>query len=96
MKLIAPLLLVAALFGALSAAAAGPEDLFVCGPCSRSFIDEAKAVVEELGVPDRVAVRKSSCLGACDGAPVIEFRGTVYSSMTADKLKSLLSSELGL
>lgn len=96
MKFIASLLLVAALFGVIPAVAAESENLLVCGPCSRSFIDEAKAVVKELGIADRVTVKRSSCLGACDGAPVIEFRGTVYSAMTAEKLSTLLTAELGL
>ncbi|HQO84069.1 MAG TPA: (2Fe-2S) ferredoxin domain-containing protein [Synergistales bacterium] len=73
-----------------------PEKLYVCGPCSSFFLEDAKAVLEELGVTDMVSVRRSSCLGACAQPPVIEFRGTVYVEMTAEKLRSMLESELGI
>lgn len=74
--------------------AAGPEKLLICGPCSSFFIEEARAVVEEMGISDMVIVTKSSCLGACAEPPVMEFRGKVYMQMTAEKLKALLESEV--
>ncbi|HOP51735.1 MAG: NAD(P)H-dependent oxidoreductase subunit E [Thermovirgaceae bacterium] len=73
-----------------------PEKLYVCGPCSSFFLEDAKSVVEELGVSDLVSVRRSSCLGACAQPPVIEFRGTVYVEMTAERLRSMLECELGI
>ena len=75
--------------------AAGLEKLFVCGPCSSSFLETARAVVEDMGAADLVEVRKTSCLGACSEAPVVEFRHMVYGGMTGDKLRSLLEYELG-
>lgn len=101
MKTIAIFFMLLAAFGlflALSpggAEAAGSEKLYVCGPCSSYFIEEAKAVVEEMGISDRVIVTRSSCLGACAEPAVMEFRGTVYVRMTAEKLKAMLESEVG-
>jgi predicted metal-binding protein len=96
MKTIAIVLLVCSVFGAVPSLAAEPEQLLVCGPCSRSFLDEARSVVEKLGVSDRVDIRRTSCLGACSEPAVMEFRGEIYTAMTADKLRSLLRCELGL
>ncbi len=76
--------------------AAQPEKLYVCGPCSSYFIEEARVVVDEMGVADIVTVRRSSCLGACAEPPVIEFRGNIYVEMTSDKLREMLHNELGL
>ncbi|GAB6281222.1 MAG: hypothetical protein STSR0007_14410 [Thermovirga sp.] len=39
-------------------------------------------------------VRRSSCLGACAGPPVLEFRGKVYVEMSKEKLRAMLESEL--
>ena len=44
----------------------------------------------DLGLSGKVQVAKTSCLGDCAGAPVLEFRGQVYSRMTEGKLKDLL------
>ncbi len=76
--------------------AAQSEKLYVCGPCSSFFIEEARTVVENMGVADMVTVRRSSCLGACAEPPVIEFRGRIYVEMTGEKLRSMLESELGI
>ena len=76
--------------------AANPEKLYVCSPCSSSFVKTAETVVKELNIYDRVIVKKSSCLGACSEPPVLEFRGQVYTEMTFEKLKSMLEYELGL
>jgi (2Fe-2S) ferredoxin len=100
MKIIAVFFMMVAAFGLLfalspgSADAAAPEKLYVCGPCSSFFIDEARAVVEEMGIGDLVTVRRSSCLGECGVPPVIGFRGEVYYDMTAEKLKALLEAEV--
>ena len=79
----------------LGSVGAGPalaaEKLLVCCVCDKSFYDTAVKVVQEMGLADKVTVRKSSCLGACSEPPVIEFRGEVYTSMTAEKLKTLLA-----
>ena len=74
--------------------AASPEKLYVCGPCSSFFIDDAKAVVEEMGIGDLVTVRRSSCLGECGVPPVVGFRGEVYFDMTPEKLKAFLQAEV--
>lgn len=71
-------------------AALGAEKLLVCGPCSRSFLPVAEKAVADLGLSGKVQVAKTSCLGDCAGAPVLEFRGQVYSRMTEGKLKDLL------
>ena len=74
----------------LAGAAFGAEKLLVCGPCSRSFLPVAEKAVADLGLSGKVQVGKTSCLGDCAGAPVLEFRGQVYSRMTEAKLKDLL------
>ncbi len=81
--------------GTLATSAAGPalaaDKLLVCGICDKSFYETAVKVVQEMGLADRVTVKKSSCLGACSQPPVVEFKGTLYTSMTAEKLKALLA-----
>lgn len=100
MKIIAIFFMLLAAFSlvlALSpggAEAADPEKIYVCGPCSSSFIEEAKAVVVEMGISDRVIVKRSSCLGVCAEPPVLEFRGKVYVKMSKEKLKAMLESEV--
>ncbi|HDQ92799.1 MAG TPA: (2Fe-2S) ferredoxin domain-containing protein [Synergistetes bacterium] len=100
MKVIAIFLMMVTALGLLlalspgSADAASPEKLYVCGPCSSFFIDDAKAVVEEMGIGDLVTVRRSSCLGECGVPPVVGFRGEVYHDMTAERLKALLEAEV--
>jgi len=100
MKIIAVFFIMVTALGLLfalspgSADAASPEKLYVCGPCSSFFIDDAKAVVEEMGIGDLVTVRRSSCLGECGVPPVVGFRGEVYFEMTAEKLKALLEAEV--
>ena len=100
MKIIAIFFMLLAAFGLVltlspsGAEAAGSEKLYVCGPCSSYFIEEAKAVVEEMGISDKVVVTRSSCLGACAEPAVMEFRGIVYVRMTAEKLKAMLESEV--
>lgn len=76
--------------------AASQEKLYVCGPCSSPFIKTAGEVVNELNIPDRVIIKKTTCLGACSEPPVLEFRGQVYTEMTAEKLKAMLEYELDL
>lgn len=66
------------------------DKLLVCGVCDKSFYETAVKVVEEMNLADKVTVKKSSCLGACSVPPVIEFKGELYTSMTASKLKTLL------
>ena len=66
------------------------DQLLVCGVCDKSFYETAVKVVAEMNLADKVAVKKSSCLGACATPPVIEFKGELYVSMTAEKLKALL------
>ncbi|WP_352426413.1 (2Fe-2S) ferredoxin domain-containing protein [Aminomonas paucivorans] len=84
-------LLAALALGIIFAGAAlGAEKLLVCGPCSRSFLPVAEKAVADLGLSGKVQVAKTSCLGDCAGAPVLEFRGQVYSRMTEGKLKDLL------
>ena len=78
------------------AEAVSQEKLYVCGPCSSSFIKTAQQVVSELNIPDRVIIKKSTCLGECSMPPVLEFRGKVYTEMTADKLRAMLDYELDL
>ena len=78
--------------GTLTAGRALAADkLLVCGICDKSFYETAVQVVQEMGLADRVTVKKSSCLGACSQPPVVEFKGEIYTSMTADKLKALLA-----
>lgn len=72
------------------------QKLYICGPCSSFFIEEARTVVDNMGVADIVTVRRSSCLGACAEPPVIEFRGEIYVEMTGDLLRSMLERELGI
>ncbi len=79
-----------------NAEAASQEKLYVCGPCSSAFIKTAEEVVSELNIPDRVIIKKSTCLGACSEPPVLEFRGQVYTEMTAEKLRAMLEYELDL
>ena len=59
---------------------------------SRARADSRTAakVVQDMGLADKVSVKKSSCLGACATPPVIEFKGELYTSMTAEKLRALL------
>lgn len=86
--------LAALLFGFALLSGAGPADaadkLLVCGVCDKAFYETAVKVVQEMGLADKVSVKKSSCLGACAAPPVIEFKGELYTSMTAEKLKALL------
>ena len=70
------------------------EKLLVCGPCSSAFLPTASRVVEELGLSDRILVKRSSCLGPCAQGMVIAFRGTVYANMTEDLLRTLLENVL--
>ena len=66
------------------------DKLLVCGVCDKAFYETAVKVVQEMGLADKVSVKKSSCLGACATPPVIELKGELYTSMTAEKLKALL------
>lgn len=66
------------------------DKLLVCGVCDKSFYETAVKVVAEMNLADKVTVKKSSCLGACSVPPVVEFKGELYVSMTAEKLKTLL------
>ncbi len=67
------------------------DKLLVCGVCDKSFYETAVKVVTEMNLADKVIVKKTSCLGACAVPPVIEFKGELYTSMTAEKLKALLA-----
>jgi (2Fe-2S) ferredoxin len=67
------------------------DKLLVCGVCDKSFYETAVKVVAEMKLADKVTVKKSSCLGACSAPPVVEFKGQIYTSMTAEKLKALLA-----
>ena len=86
--------LTALLFGFALLSGADPADaadkLLVCGVCDKAFYETAVKLVQEMGLADKVSVKKSSCLGACSAPPVIEFKGELYTSMTAEKLKALL------
>lgn len=73
-----------------TAPADAADRLLVCGVCDKAFYETAVKVVQEMGLADKVSVKKSSCLGACAVPPVIEFKGELYTSMTAEKLKALL------
>ena len=42
----------------------------------------AEKVVADLGLSGKVQVGKTSCLGDCAGAPVLEFRGQVSPVIT--------------
>ena len=75
---------------ALISGAVAADRLLVRGVCDKSFYETAAKVVQDMGLADKVSVNKSSCLGACATPPVIEFRGELYTSMTAEKLKALL------
>ena len=86
---LAALLLGYALLSAAAPANAA-DKLLVCGVCDKSFFETAVKVIQEMGLADKVSVKKSSCLGACAVPPVIEFKGELYTSMTAEKLKALL------
>lgn len=66
------------------------DRLLVCGVCDKSFYETAVKVVAEMNLADKVTVKKSSCLGACSVPPVVEFKGEIYTAMTAEKLKALL------
>lgn len=74
----------------LSTAAFAAEALYICRPCSRSFIPEAKSVLEELGLEDKVIIKTTSCLGDCDKPAVLKFKNTIYTDMDREKLKMLL------
>ena len=49
-------------FGAMAFVAPGEageqEKLLVCGPCSSAFLPTASRVVEELGLSDRILVKR--------------------------------------
>ncbi len=66
------------------------DRLLVCGVCDKSFYETAVKVVAEMNLADKVTVKKSSCLGACSVPPVVEFKGEIYTDMTAEKLRVLL------
>ena len=74
----------------LSTAAFAAEALYICRPCSRSFIPEAKSVLEELDLEDKVRIKTTSCLGDCDKPVVLKFQNKIYTSMDREKLKMLL------
>jgi len=80
--------------GAMTVFSPGPaqaaDKLLVCAVCDKSFYETAVKVVTEMNLADKVTVKKSSCLGACSTPPVVEFKGKLYVSMTANKLKALL------
>lgn len=80
--------------GAIPVFSPGPalaaDKLLVCAVCDKTFYETAVKVVAEMNLADKVTVQKSSCLGACSVPPVIEFKGKLYVSMTAEKLKTLL------
>ena len=86
--------LAALLLGFALLSGAAPADaadrLLVCGVCDKAFYETAVKLVQEMGLADKVSVKKSSCLGACAAPPVIEFKGELYTSMTAEKLRALL------
>lgn len=75
---------------ALLSGAFAADRLLVCGVCDKAFYETAVKLVQEMGLADKVSVKKSSCLGACAAPPVIEFKGELYTSMTAEKLRALL------
>lgn len=87
------IVLVSPLVGVRLASAA--ENLYVCRPCSREFVEVAERVVEELGLQDQVNVKTTGCLGYCAAPAVIKFQGEVYSGMNAEKLKMMLQAMLG-
>ena len=66
------------------------DKLLVCAICDKSFYETAVKVVAGMNLADKVTVKKSSCLGACSVPPVVEFKGELYTSMTAEKLRTLL------
>jgi (2Fe-2S) ferredoxin len=85
------ILAIGAMLAFLPDQALAADKLLVCGICDKSFYETAVKVVAEMNLTDKVTVKKSSCLGACSQPPVIEFKGEIYTSMTAEKLKALLA-----
>ncbi len=74
----------------LSTTAFASEAIYVCRPCSRSFIPEIKNVIEELHLEDQVKIKTTSCLGYCDEPMVLKFQNKIYTNMDREKLKMLL------
>jgi len=94
--LMAIVMLSVAVFPAvMPASAAEVETLYVCGPCSGWFIEDAENVVTDMGLEGSIEVKRSSCLGPCGSPAVIKFRDEVYWDMDAEKLKMLLENLVG-
>ena len=88
---LALILAIGAMPAFLPGRALAADKLLVCAVCDKSFYETAVKVVTEMNLADKVTVKKTSCLGACAVPPVIEFKGELYTSMTAEKLKALLA-----
>ncbi len=99
-KVFAIVLLIGVVLGSIgfmssTALASEKKVLYVCKYCSADFIEVAKRVIQELGLEDKVIIKKSGCLKNCD-PPVVKFEGKVYTKMTEEKLKNLLKEAFGL
>lgn len=91
---LAVLLAIGLMIGFAASPSLAADKLYVCGVCDKSFYETAVRVVKEMKLDDKVTVKKSSCLGACSQPPVVEFKGQLYTSMTAEKLKLLLKTQI--
>lgn len=80
----------------LSTTAFASEAIYICRPCSRSYLPEVKSVIAELGLEDMVKIKTTSCLGYCDEPMVLKFRNEIYRNMDAEKLKMLLMDAFDL
>ena len=72
--------------------ASSDENLYVCRPCSRGFVEVAEKVIEELGLQDEITVKTTGCLGYCSAPAVIRFQNEVYSGMNEEKLRMMLQA----
>lgn len=80
----------------LSTTAFASEAIYICRPCSKSYMPEVKSVIEELGLEDRVKIKTTSCLGYCDEPMVLKFQNKIYTKMDREKLKNLLMDTFNL
>ena len=76
--------------GAFLNSAMAADALYLCKPCSRDFIPEAQAVIDELGLGEQVVIKTTSCLGYCNNPVVLKFMDRIYLNMDGSKLKRML------
>ncbi|MBN1334197.1 MAG: hypothetical protein JW971_10580 [Synergistales bacterium] len=74
----------------LSSSAIAAESIYICRPCSRSFIPEMNEVISNLGLEDTLQVKATSCLGYCDEPYVLKFRDQIYRNMDKALLEAML------